>query len=133
VRENPKAVTIAIGKNIALNLSWLEHRNGWGGVNDQIRPVFKAVMAAAESCFACGQWRTVGGCLPPGVRVVMGDKSTREVEDVRAGDRIWNPLLRGSFKVRTISQGAEKDDLIVVSAGDKQLRMATEHPVLTTN
>jgi hypothetical protein len=86
----------------------------------------------ANSCFVCGQTRTVGGCFPPGVRITTGDGSTSQrVEEIRAGDLLWNPVLKRGFKVITISEGPERNDLVVVRAGAQILRMTTEHPVLT--
>lgn len=130
--RNSNAVTAALTDNLALNLAWLGASNKWDWVHTKIRPKLEPGQSAANYCFACGQVRTVDGCLPPGTRVVMSDRSTKAVEDIRAGDRIWNPLLKRSFKVMTISQGPERSDLIVVVAGRKRLRMTLEHPVLTS-
>ena len=55
------------------------------------------------------------------------------MEDVRAGDLLWNPALKRGFKVKTVSQGPEKKDLVVVQAGGRTLRMSSEHPVVTAN
>jgi len=88
--------------------------------------------AVANSCFVCGQTRTEGGCFPPGVRIATGDGSTsKRVEEISAGDILWNPVLKSGFKVLTISEGREKKDLVVVRAGAQTLKMTTEHPVLT--
>lgn len=86
----------------------------------------------ANSCFVCGMTRTIGGCFPPGVLVAMGDGSySKRVEDITAGELLWNPLLKKGFTVLTISEGREHKDLVVVRAGGQTLRMTTEHPVLT--
>jgi hypothetical protein len=113
------------GYNLVYNRGYLGAYDEWGwddGFNT----------AAYNSCFVCGQVRTVGGCFPPGVRVVLGDgTSTKAVEDVRSGDLLWNPVLKRGFKVKTVSQGPEKKDLVVVHAGGRTLRMSSEHPVAT--
>jgi|GEM_PF-4847520 len=113
--------------NLVYNHGYLGGRNDWDWDNG-----FNT--AAYNSCFVCGQVRTVGGCFPPGVRVVLGDgTSTKVVETVRAGDLLWNPVLKRGVRVETISQGPEKKDLTVVHAGGRTLRMSSEHPVVTAN
>jgi len=125
--RNTMGVKTPLVNNLVYNFGYLGGRNGWGwddGFNT----------ADHNSCFVCGQVRTVGGCFPPGVRVVLGDgTSTKGVEDVRAGDLLWNPALKRGFKVKTVSQGPEKKDLVVVQAGGRTLRMSSEHPVVTAN
>lgn len=140
-KRNSGAVTVA-NPNALYNLAFL----GWTNtlkisLEENLENAFDPNSTAggahdgkaANSCFACGQIRTEGGCFPPGVLIATGDGSTtKRVEEIVAGDLVWNPVLKRSFKVVTISEGREKKDLVVVRAGAQTLRMTTEHPVLTT-
>lgn len=88
--------------------------------------------AGQNSCFVCGLIRWHKGCFPPGVKIVMGDGSeTKKVEEVSAGDLIWNPVLKKAAKILRISEGPEKKDIVVIQAGALTLRVSSEHPVLT--
>lgn len=135
-QRNSQAVTAA-HPQVAFNLAFLGYINELrcDGKHPflciQERLGFNTA-AKQQSCFICGEVRSFGGCFPPGVRVVLGDgSSTKSVEDVRAGDMLWNPVIKKGFRVKTISQGPEKKDLIVVHAGGVTLRMTSEHPVVT--
>ena len=129
-QRNSSAVTV-VHPNAMFNLAFLGYSNNARVVLDRhIKAAYEG--KAANSCFVCGQTRTEGGCFPPGVIITTGDGSTfKRVEDVRAGDVLWNPVLKRGFKVVTISEGRERKDIVVVRAGGQTLRMTTEHPVLT--
>jgi hypothetical protein len=111
--------------NLAYNAGMQGFIDGWDWI--------KNIQTSTTSCFSCGFVRETGGCFPPGVRVTLGDGSTQKaVEEIRAGDLLWNPVLKRGVKVKAVSSGPEKKDLVVVDAGGRTLRMTSEHPVLTT-
>jgi hypothetical protein len=91
---------------------------------------------AANACFVCAHDRIIRGnsygCFPYDVKIAMDDgSSTKRVQDIRVGDFIWNPKLQKPVRVESVIEGAEQKDLVVVHAGSLELRMSTEHPVVT--
>ena len=94
---------------------------------------FLATLAqSTNACFVCGLVRHNKGCFPPGVQVAMQDGTTfKKVEDIAAGDLVWNPLVQKSFRVLTVTEGPEENPLIVIRAGNIVLKVSGEHPVLT--
>ena len=59
----------------------------------------------------------------------MADGNTKLVEDVVAGDFIWNPVKKAPRKVLQIVEGPEKRPLITVRTAQNTLSMSQEHPV----
>jgi len=75
-------------------------------------------------------------CFPAGTRVLMGDRSTKAVEDVRPGDTVLatNPAVGGTSPHRvsrliTDEGGKNFHELTVATgAGDAKLTATHEHP-----
>lgn len=89
-----------------------------------------AAEKAQKSCFICGLVRWKKGCFPPGVLITMGDGvTTKKVEDIAAGDMVWNPTRREAVRVIKVSEGPERKALVRVKAGPLSVTMSREHPV----
>jgi hypothetical protein len=69
------------------------------------------------------------GCFPPGVAITMADGRTKLVEDVVAGDLLWNPVTKAPVKVLQIVEGPEKRPLVRITTENTSLTTSQEHPV----
>lgn len=69
------------------------------------------------------------GCFPPGVAISMADGSSKLVEDVVAGDLIWNPVQKRAVKVLQIVEGPEKRPLVKITTDSTSLTTSQEHPI----
>jgi len=72
-----------------------------------------------------------GGCFAPETQITMADGSARRIDDIRTGDRVYNPLTGGSAKVKGLIRGPEKEPMIEVGYDGKVVRVTTKHPMLT--
>lgn len=68
------------------------------------------------------------GCVAAGSVVLMADGSERRVEDLRVGDMVSDGT--SAHRVEHIRGGAD-DVTVMITAGDRVLRVSPEHPVLT--
>lgn len=137
--ENSWVTAAANGQvNLGYNFGYRRSGAGRGDVSgrkdfaiDFLRQVAQSE-AGRHACFICGLIRHRKGCFPPGVKIATGDGTTfKKVEEVSAGDMIWNPFIKKAFKVQTVSEGPEENPLVQIKAGNLTLRVSGEHPVLT--
>ena len=71
-------------------------------------------------------------CLAKNTRVLMGDNSKKNIQDISIGDQVKNEQLR-SVSVTDICTGNERS-LILMSLADGSILEATgDHPVQTEN
>lgn len=85
-----------------------------------------------DSCYVCGLVRWYKGCFPPGVKISVNDGSeSKLVEDIAAGDVLWNPLTKTGGKVLSVVQGFENKPLLQIAAGELTLTVSDEHPIYT--
>ena len=61
----------------------------------------------------------------------MADGSEKAVEDVAAGDLLWNPILNKGQKVQRVIEGAEDESLIEYGYAGKRSKVTQNHPVYT--
>lgn len=80
------------------------------------------------SC-ACVRWNK--GCFAPGTMIKMADGSSKAVEQIAAGDLVWNPVAKKGVSVERIIESEEKLPLIAFGYADIKLRVNQNHPVLT--
>jgi hypothetical protein len=131
LRSNAEAV---VGKNLvhyfgimggdaAPGDSFLDQRLDLG------RDVFDSL--ASEACAVCGVLRLTG-CFPPGVKVAINSgKESKAVEDIAAGDVLWNPVKKKSIRVLTVVEGLEDLPLLKITAGSLSLTVTEGHPIYT--
>lgn len=80
----------------------------------------------------CGCFRDYArnGCFHPETNITMADGSQKEIQDIAAGEQVYNPLTKTAAKVINVIQGPERLPLMEVTVGSTTLRMTTLHPVL---
>lgn len=81
-------------------------------------------------CYICGCFR-LNGCFVPGVKIRMADGSDRAIEEIRAGDLIWNPATRAPVAVERVIEGTESEPLIRFGFDRETLTVTQKHPVPT--
>jgi hypothetical protein len=59
----------------------------------------------------------------------MADGRSKLVEDVIAGDLLWNPVKKAPTKVLQIVEGPEKRSLIKIATEDTSITTSQEHPI----
>lgn len=80
----------------------------------------------------CGCVRQAGyGCFPPGTKITMADGSEKNIEDIRVGESVWNPVLDKAVKIKQIIESAEKEPLIRLTYASGDIRVTQTHPVVT--
>lgn len=128
--------------NLAADFSYVRSGGGLAGRIAYGRDVTSTLATSLDprhaafnrACFICGLVRDKKGCFPPGVLITMGDGvTTKRVEDISAGDMVWNPVLRKPTKVLKVSEGRERNALVQVKAGQLSVTMSREHPVALTS
>lgn len=73
-----------------------------------------------------------GGCFARGTRIRLADKSQRLVEDIRVGDRIWNPVLKRLARVKSLTLGPEEKTLVEIKTERDSLVVTAKHPMWTS-
>jgi hypothetical protein len=128
--------------NLAADFSYVRSGGGLAGRIARGRDVISGLTTSLDprhagfkrSCFICGLVRDKKGCFPPGVLITMGDgRTTKKVEDIAAGDMVWNPVLKKASKVLKVSEGPERKALVQVKAGHLSVTMSREHPVAVSS
>ncbi len=74
-----------------------------------------------------------GGCFSAGTKIRMGNQTEKNIEQIRTGEMVWNPILNKAFPVSKRTLGPEDKELIEIKIGDKNLRLTPTHPVMTKN
>ncbi len=93
------------------------------------RPGSKVFSIATTGC----NWL----CHPAGTKILMADGSTRPVEDIRPGDRLWSYNVEGGFQIvpSIVTHLGQRLDWIyqirVGARGASIVDATSEHPVLT--
>lgn len=81
-----------------------------------------------EACYVCGCFRG-DGCFNAGVKILMGDHSLKVIEEIRAGDEVWSPVLKKAIKVRKVLQGPEDHPLLRFGTDKRTVTTSEKHPV----
>ncbi len=79
----------------------------------------------------CGRF-TATGCFPPGVRITLSNGLTKAVEDLAAGDMLWNPIRQQPVAVKRIIEGPEAEPLIEFGYNGGLVRVSQKHPVMVS-
>ncbi|MCX6109545.1 MAG: hypothetical protein NTZ90_08085 [Proteobacteria bacterium] len=87
--------------------------------------------ANSSSCQATVSNRIDLGCFAFHTKLRMADGSDREINQLKMGDLVFNPMNKRAMKIKRTTIGPEKDDLVVFAAAAKQVRVTTKHPMLT--
>lgn len=87
--------------------------------------------ANSASCQATVSNRINLGCFAFHTKLRMADGRDREINQLKMGDLVFNPINKRAMKIKRTTNGPEKDDLVVFTAATKQIRVTTKHPMLT--
>jgi hypothetical protein len=143
---------IDLGGQVRLVMNWRTAQNPsqytysgagyfWTHINPLIDPVTGAILrdgndnrnvshCVTQTGLLCGCGRNNDdGCFPPGVAITMADGRSKLVEDVIAGDLLWNPVKKAPTKVLQIVEGPEKRSLIKIATEDTSITTSQEHPI----
>lgn len=92
-----------------------------------------------NACGQCASWWCYprgaeygNGCFPPGVKITLADGSTKAVEEIKVGDLVLSPKTGAGLKVVNLIEGSEELPIIRIKSGDLQLRVTTEHIIVTS-
>jgi len=72
----------------------------------------------------------VGGCFATGTPIRMADGSERSVEDLKAGDKVLNPVTGQPQSIASTRKGYESKGLIEVGYDGKTIRVTENHPFI---
>lgn len=72
-----------------------------------------------------------GGCFAPETKIQLADGSSRRIDELQAGDLVFNPLTGRSSKFKGMVKGPEKEPMIELGYDGKFVRVTTKHPMLT--
>lgn len=72
------------------------------------------------------------GCFDSGTSIRMGDGSKELIDNIKAGDFIWNPVRRLAVRVKKTVVGPEARPLIELGFEETIVRLTSSHPVPTT-
>jgi hypothetical protein len=89
-----------------------------------------ALATRPKVCYICACLRT-DGCFVPETKILLADGSSRAIEDLSAGERVWNPVSKRPARIKFIRQGGENKPLIKIAYGNDRLTVTDQHPVLT--
>lgn len=81
-------------------------------------------------CWICACFR-VSGCFAPGTLIRLADQTVKPIEEIRAGEQVWNPVSRKPATVERIIEGPEKFPLIEYGFDGSVSHVSQKHPVLT--
>jgi len=77
-----------------------------------------------------------GPCFIAGTKIIMGDESTKNIEDVTVGETVMTSGDGGDFETNTVLEVMSKDDQSTVkytlSTGD-EIEATIDHPIFTKN
>lgn len=121
--------------DIFYDWGWTRPVDGSLGRNTEQRLNNAAIVSSradATACYSCGVIRDFEGCFPPGVEIALdADGTTKKVEDIAVGDKLWNPVLKTQVAVERVIEGPEVLPIIAVEFSSNLVRMTQGHPVKT--
>jgi len=85
----------------------------------------------SPSCEAVFLPRNNNGCFEEQTTIRMADGSDRPIYALRPGDRVLNPITGKAVGIRKLTAGPESLDLVVVGMRSTQVKVTTEHPMMT--
>ncbi len=69
-------------------------------------------------------------CFAPGTKIMMGDHQYKKIENIQAGEQVWNALLQRPVKLSKIAVGDENTQLLEFSYDGKKMTVTQRHPFL---
>ncbi len=76
--------------------------------------------------------RWVPGCFVPETLIRVADGGLRRIDELAAGDFVYNPIKRAPVRIRRMIRGGEAKDLVrYEAAGGLAVTVTTGHPVPT--
>jgi hypothetical protein len=73
------------------------------------------------------------GCLAPETRVKLESGEYRRADEIKRGEKLWNPLLRTGVAVKGITRGPENIPIVEISIAGRTVRVTESHPMLLAN
>jgi len=71
------------------------------------------------------------GCFEYHTKIRMADGIDKEIAAIEIGDRVLNPILGKSARVKRTTKGPEAYPLVVIKVGGDTVRVTRQHPMLT--
>lgn len=71
------------------------------------------------------------GCFAPGTSILLGDQRWTDVQNVRSGMWVWNPVRQQAYEVEKVVAGPEKIPLLAMTYDDGNFKVTTKHPMVT--
>jgi prepilin-type N-terminal cleavage/methylation domain-containing protein len=72
-----------------------------------------------------------GGCFAEGTQITMADGSKKNIELIKVGDLVWNPLTRKPAKVQKGVKGPEEFKMYSFAMKGETVHVTKTHPMLT--
>ncbi|MCX6127924.1 MAG: hypothetical protein NTX25_02530, partial [Proteobacteria bacterium] len=101
----------------------------WGGWPRTPFAVIKD--ASSSSCSLSFNPRMDLGCFESSTKIRMADGSEREIQSLKRGDQVYNPLRKKAFAIGRMTQGPEKKPLIEIKTASARIRVTSKHPFIT--
>lgn len=97
-------------------------------------------LAAVDIYEECGECKAIAkiahdedlGCVARGTEVLLADRTTKPVEQLVRGDRVWNPVKRRAYPVALVRPGTEYVGMRRVQLERSGLVVNRAHPFRTT-
>ena len=87
--------------------------------------------ADAAQCTPVPIDRITLGCFAEDTAITVGGGATRSVAELKVGDQVLNPVSGRLVAIERITIGPEALPMIVIHSDGRQLKVTTEHPMLT--
>ena len=100
--------------------------------NGQQRNFFVELQNAEScSCNPVAISRISLGCFAEDTQIATDKSSTRLISALKIGDKVWNPITQSQAAITEISVGPEDLPLILIKTAKGDIKVTTEHPILT--
>lgn len=84
---------------------------------------------SCSKSFVSGRGRI--GCLAEGTEIAIHEGEVTRVENLRPGDKVWNPITRREMTIGKVVSGPESKPLLLIRTQLQNIVMTETHPVLT--
>lgn len=82
------------------------------------------------ACWTCAPVR-LGGCFVPETMIKLADGTEKAIEDLKAGDVVYNPVTKVNVAIKSILESAESDPIVSVVTQDGSIEVTQSHPMVT--
>ena len=82
-------------------------------------------------CWTCAYVR-LEGCFAKGSRILMADGTYKKIEDLYAGEEVYNPVTKKASRIQSLLESTEELPLIELKYKNNILRVTQDHPMLTS-